>query len=118
MQKGVDLWKGSLEVTGGSFIPDRMFFYAIGFECKGIIWDNFSVDSKSVQILMKHHSGTTPASTSLPELLSKILVVILVPDGNNCDSVTGIINKANIFLDKIQTGCLPIQNAHSEYDII
>ncbi len=33
MQKALDIWSGMIWATGGAFIPEKTFWYAINFSC-------------------------------------------------------------------------------------
>jgi len=105
-QRGLDLFAGCIEMTGGRVRPDKSWWYAIDFLWQQGIWSlNYSTTLGDITV----DDGTCNRhyiKQVLPDEAMEMLGVWLAPDGNNVRAVQEMRAKSMKWAEKIWTGFL------------
>jgi hypothetical protein len=84
MQHALDTWEGSLWAMGGAIVPDKSFWYLIGFQWTAGIWRYKDEEKAPATLSVKDCDGQRIQLACLsPDAAHRTLGMRLAPDGNN-----------------------------------
>lgn len=107
MQRALDTWEGAIRATGGAIIPDKSFWYLIGFQWHEGQWAYKEMDDAPAVLSVKDCDGHIVQLERLPpNAARRTLGVRLAPDGNNVDEIKHLQSIAETWKAHVHTGHL------------
>jgi hypothetical protein len=108
MQKGIDIWEGIIDATGGQLEPSKTYLYLIHFGWTQGKWRYLNIKDSPVQMTMRN---TTQSPIQIERLevneARRTLGVRIAPDGNNQAEFLHLRNECNQWADRIRCGMVP-----------
>jgi hypothetical protein len=107
MQRSLNTWEGAIRATGGAIVPDKSFWYLIGFKWTEGHWKNKNEEDAPAILTVHDSDGKAIQLERLPpHIARRTLGVRLAPDGNNSDEIKHLQSIAERWKDHIRTGHL------------
>ena len=107
MQDGMNLWEGSVTVSGGGMVVPKSYWYLIDFKWKEGIWSYKSVSETPFELRMQGWDGRVLKLDRLEASQARrSLGLRSPPDGNNKAQVRYLRSVAKGWRDKMRTGHL------------
>jgi len=111
MQELVTTWEVLLSATGGALVPEKCFWYMIGFEFQGFKWKYLS-PSASMHLSVQNANGQMVMIPQLPVTeAQRTLGVRVAPDGNNKAELEHQMTTASNWFTAMKAGQITLEVA-------
>jgi len=106
MQAALNTWSAGLQVTGGTLVLAKAFWYAVNFWWSAGHW-KYKKPKPDQELLMSDYKNAhLPIQLLGPTKAQQTLGVYLAPDGNEKTQTWILIEKTTTWADKARTGHL------------
>jgi len=106
MQAALDMWSAGLQVTGGTLVPAKSFWYTINFQWSAGHW-RYKQPAPDQELWMADYKKThLPIQLLGPTEARQTLGIYLAPDGNEKTQTCILIEKTTAWADKARMGHL------------
>jgi len=104
MQQSVSTWEALLSATGGALVPEKCFWYMVGFEFQGSKW-KYLTGKAPLPLEVQNANGKLVA---IPQLAvteaRRTLGVRVAPDGNNKAELEHLMQIASTWFTAMKAG--------------
>ena len=107
MQANMDMWQGTIRVTGGAVVPDKTFWYGIDFVWTDGIWKYATTQEAPGVLRVRDSQGVLQTLERVPvDEARRTLGVWSAPDGNWDLQTKLMVEKAETWTQRVSTGHL------------
>jgi hypothetical protein len=108
MQDVIDTWEGGLRASGGALVPSKSYWYLLNFSFRNNQWHYDSIDDTPGSLTIRDVSGFNRVQLDRLEVSAarETLGVFIAMDGNQDTQVQALLQKTNLWADKVRSGRL------------